>query len=1048
MDEISRCIESNILVTGCTAPGSAPIVAPRGFPLSNGSIQSAPSSLLRLSKDINWSKLLTGRGALGPGQEPPTLSLAKTERDSTARSRLDSGEASLGVSFDIDSVTFEATSLAVHRGSFKLFLAPNFLQSIRQDQKINVQGLTTPLHQTKHIALGSGHYSSGINFTTYMVFPHYPAIRARGEKKVVGHLDHKSLEVLYNAAIFPAIKHKCVTHITQHIPVSFQDAYAKAHANSEIGRGGGNSTGIGLTAQIPHDDLKDIWTDIIARCATLQGPYTSQGCVFRDPILIVQAHDTKLSLARSPTQQETYEKFCTNMNRMFHMAPERYVNRKNYWVDFARETISKEEGCTALGKRECLEHRVRKALQQPKQKANSVTRYPMAGLWDVGALTVKMHQKSALFAGGLVDVKAYNVNKEQLAVPVKNHSPFDNYSMEGLGYTEDRLGDWYEAGTGRKIAPEERATLKRLIRILEATKKRLWAAFTDSSSSSYGVREEYRITFTLFEAYIGQLSRPVELAREGSVLVPELPPRLPFWIVDTASLNRFRIADANRWLSCLESIIETTTNFRAGKKECDSLTRDPDQHSPLASAMCRLLNSSLGCHASDRSIWQGQSQRRRRKGPNAEQRLPLKEGLNMKAISKACGMMWFPPANIAGQRLLEDQISPPRIRQSLRATLAIGETGLHRLFKKKDITLDSATRLNGQLATLGSLLETAAQEVGGLSTWEARVPIYCAAAQVCIQAYQQWMWGILQQRFVQHVKAKATRSNVEITPSYFQAFVVEHGGTKDLLDGLVSVGYGQIQGVFSTVADIPLVSIQPSARTSRFKTHESGTWSERIRTLFFPEDGQFAKATLPFVTLAQKFSTIIARALREHQVTDNTAAIIGEEEWRHFLCKTAAGRMFAMLQYDFSSPAVLRRPLKNQARQTELERTGLYAAAADPDVYDAAEHNALLRAWADKHQLYKACSKAAHSEFLKQIYRYEGGLPVYHKAAAPKGRKGKNSAPPPSQVEALFAHGHILKQAVQFEQHALLVHGNAAAETDDSAEEDDATDSEDEDELL
>jgi hypothetical protein len=435
LEEISEYIESHIRVADTPSPATASIAAPRGFPLSNPHVQSSPSSRLCISKDTEWAKLLTGYGIAGPNQDPPVLSLAKSERHSTARVH----NESLEEWFDIDSITFQAYTLAAHRSCFKMYLAPNYLQSIRRDQKIQIQGLATPLHKTKHIALGYGVYSRGVNFTTYMVFPHYPGVKARGQKDIVTHLDNKSLERLYNSAILPATQAACGTHITQHAPVSYQDAYSKAHVHAEIGRGGGSSTGIGLTSTIPEASLPRLWTDIKTRCSTLQGPHANQGCVFREPMLIVQAHDTKLDFARCRTQLETHRAFCETMDKMFYFYKPGYINKNNFWVDFAREIITQAHGCTALGKQQCLEHRLRKTLQQKGQQPNSVTKYPMAGLRDVGAITVRLHQKSQLYAGGIVDVKAYNVNKEQLAVPVKNHSPFSNCSLEGLGLTEGRL---------------------------------------------------------------------------------------------------------------------------------------------------------------------------------------------------------------------------------------------------------------------------------------------------------------------------------------------------------------------------------------------------------------------------------------------------------------------------------------------------------------------------------------------------------------------------------------------------------------------------------
>ena len=57
------------------------------------------------------------------------------------------------------------------------------------------------------------------------------------------------------------------------------------------------------------------------------------------------------------------------------------------------------------------------------------------GLEDVGTMTIKMNNKAELYAGSNIDVKGYNINKEQLTVPVKNRSTF----AAMLGFTAERL---------------------------------------------------------------------------------------------------------------------------------------------------------------------------------------------------------------------------------------------------------------------------------------------------------------------------------------------------------------------------------------------------------------------------------------------------------------------------------------------------------------------------------------------------------------------------------------------------------------------------------
>jgi hypothetical protein len=494
--------------------------------------------------------------------------------------------------------------------------------------------------------------------------------------------------------------------------------------------------------------------------------------------------------------------------------------------------------------------------------------------------------------------------------------------------------------------------------MLESTKRRLWAAYSDSQNNSYGVREEYRITFTLFEAYIRQRhGTAATSAAETATAMAAGPPshaHLPFWLLDTKTLNRFRIADANRWIACLESIVEATTTFRQqGVSECLSLTLHPDQHSPLASAMCRLLHSSLGCHASDRSIWQGLPQRKKRKRGNSQPTPALKEGLNMKTITKTYGMMWFPSTNAAGRRLLEDHITPPRIQLHLQQQLAISDTGIQKVFKRKNIVIDQASSMNILLTTLGwHIGEMANKADGGLSNPKTRLSIYRLAAEVCIQEYYKWMWDVLRGRWEEHTKMKTTHRGLVLQPSDFKAFILSQGGSKELLQGLVGVGYGQIQSVFAT------------------------------------------------------------------------------------------------LQYDFYTPAVLQKQPKDQPALTSLERTGLYAAATDSLVCNIRGHNALLGRAIERRVLETLYQNDRHAQYMQRIWKHASSLSIYQMPSLLPLKRSKQPSPTPTQEDVPIANGYRLQRALAFEQLSVMIcHGHKQAEdgVEDGGSESEAECSQDED---
>lgn len=1028
--EISEQIERLILVNtlGTSELG---VPAQAGFPLSNPVIQSARLSKNKLSGQINWNMLLTGHGITGLDEDPPKLSLQKSEQVSGAAQQLAEQEGALETRFDVDSVTFEAKTLAIHRTAFHLFQCPNFLQTIQQDQKIAMPGWRSPMHKTKHIALGYGVFSSGCSFTTYLFFPNYPYQKGRRYENQVAHLDNRSLEQLFDQAIYPAMREEIKTNITQHHPTSFADARTKAHVKGETGYSGGNATGISLANAIAEDDLDRLWKNIEARCSNIQGVYNGQGAVFSKPQLIIQAHDLKLKGSRSCSLQHTYKAFNEMMHTMFYMERADYVDKRCYWVDLAREVTPSSLGYTLLLKPGCLKERVKDNLQRLGQMPNAATFYPMGGTSDAGALTIKLSSKSTLCNGGILDVKVYNVNKEQLAVPIKGHIPWAKRVLEGLGLTIARLQEWYQKGTGRNCS--EHVSLDRLVLMYQATKQRVWSALASSTkaNSSYGVREEYRITFELFEAYHNHTtldletvagSATEEVNRDNtatlgaSASTPTADTHLPFWVLPTADVNRFRVADMNRWLTCLESIMAVTTKHVPGLKASSMLDIDKDLHSPLTSTMFRFLHASLGCQTSDRSIWQGlpRKQRKRRQREDQvgrEESNKLKEGLNMKQVVKKYGMMWLPTYSASGHKLLSEQTNPPQIQPSLREKLAVGDSGLSTLFKQKHLTLTATFGLDFQLQALGQYIDQLVKSGSDINNIATRQKIYKTVTEACVREYNKWMWTTLRQRWEDHIRVISGKPHLLFNHSDFGSLVVDMGGSQEWLSGLVCLGYGQITSIFTTTAALRLVPLQSRAvKSARFPQHTSGLWKDRVQSLFLWEPNQFHNAQdLSYRTLFVGCQQIIQHRLgdciRRNKVTNS--------EFEDFFISWASRLMFVALHYDYDSPAKLAPTNSINGRATVLSRTQLICATVDPIMLDTQDHNAWLQKKARKKELRRAINVPEHNHFLNSLWKCQD-LRAYALVKKEKGKKGRKEQTTNKDCIP-FAHGQYLKYAQQLE---------------------------------
>lgn len=111
---------------------------------------------------------------------------------------------------------------------------------------------------------------------------------------------------------------------------------------------------------------------------------------------------------------------------------------------------------------------------------------------DAGSASVELSKSNLRREnGGLAYAKAYNTHKELFASPLKSHGLFRNKQLEGLGFSQSVLANWYRLNSGRGHEPHDNLQEK-VVSSYQAAKRQIFDALAGSLSRSFGVRQEYR----------------------------------------------------------------------------------------------------------------------------------------------------------------------------------------------------------------------------------------------------------------------------------------------------------------------------------------------------------------------------------------------------------------------------------------------------------------------------------------------------------------------------------------------------------------------------
>lgn len=188
-----------------------------------------------------------------------------------------------------------------------------------------------------------------------------------------------------------------------------------------------------------------------------------------------------------------------------------HVDEDRFYVDVAKETCPSvsvlanqalafnEQPQVYLWRWCCQERHARQIYdgRPPKKGGRGQYYYTQNMLGEAGSLTSVPLKRSLLYQGGIRYFQMYASVKE--VWDAAKSIPFDHDGLEEMALDPQirQAARNMQGGHAREVHVVERA--------YEASKRRAYQSITDSAQKSYGIREEYRISWRLYYRLQAQL---------------------------------------------------------------------------------------------------------------------------------------------------------------------------------------------------------------------------------------------------------------------------------------------------------------------------------------------------------------------------------------------------------------------------------------------------------------------------------------------------------------------------------------------------------------
>lgn len=569
-----------------------------------------------------WESMFCGVPADGPRGRPRQVCLHAEE----------TREMEPAVSFDVDSFLGFASSLAVARQGVWHQPAPQVRQNLRTDVHINTTIYTAPedpeeaprariamLKDVAHCYLGRVEGATEISL--YVLFPYLTS----GRDDFISLTANQHSRWL-DQVFYPAVYDHFDGHYTQHLPASYRHSLAHSQAQQIEGRMADSASyqaQQSLHYHLQPEHLHAIWEQILHTTSHTPGLRD-----LRDPQLFFSAKDTKLRFKTRPSRPTVLDVMDAFQAYFEGVMDQDYIFLDRFYVDLGKEICPSvgllphvpyavdDEPQVYLWRRCCLEHHLRWLYDGAPPKSKQ-TFYHQNMLRDACGLTSLTPRRSRFRQGGLLYSQFYNSVKEM--IDAAKSFPFHNDGLEEMA-----LDPQIRQGARHAGGNVERRSLAILEKAYCASKRRTVYALQDSVQKSFGVREEHRIAWPLFQALRGRLER--EGREELEVILIDCPAYV--WPIQTAVYADFVLRNVDKF----------TTGFEVVLTRCqqDYVTWEQTK---IMAMFLRCLRFALGSHQLSResALWWS----RRETGPPESRRTWY--GLGFSNTLRRYGYGWIEP---------------------------------------------------------------------------------------------------------------------------------------------------------------------------------------------------------------------------------------------------------------------------------------------------------------------------------------------------------------------------------------------------------------------
>lgn len=242
---------------------------------------------------------------------------------------------------------------------------------------------------------------------------------------------------------------------------------------------------------------------------------------FRGMFIVIQMYSTKL-VWNHPDFSELRRDF---VGQLHYIVDIQHLNLKKTYVDIGKECVSEDSPRIYWWKRYCLQNWV--LTLNPKNHA-TIRYHSVSRMRDLASVNFTLSQDHSANTQGLVFAQRYNTYKE-ISDGHKTF-PFTNKNIESLLIPPDLLQLWARSGHGGGRSKHiQRIVLDAGLQSYLNSKTRLHQGLLATQAQSFGTREEYRVSWSLFH----ELDLPGELSNN------QAPNPKPYMSIPTAEAESF-----------------------------------------------------------------------------------------------------------------------------------------------------------------------------------------------------------------------------------------------------------------------------------------------------------------------------------------------------------------------------------------------------------------------------------------------------------------------------------------------------------------------------